>query len=415
MTDTKQSIIVIGAGIVGVSTALWLQRDGHDVTLVDRDGPAAGTSHGNAGILAAGAIVPVPTPGLVTKAPGMLFNPNVPLFLRWSYLPKLLPFLKPYLGRANDRDVRQTADGLAHLLLDSADQHRALAKGTPAENYIADTDYLFGYEDRAAYEADTYAWAIKRQLGVRTVEMTGDEFAEYDPAMAGRFGFGLRCLDHGHITDPGRYVKALADHFEDQGGTILLAEVEDIETLRGKAVAVHTVNRRLTADAIVLATGIWSGPLAQKLGMTMKMEAERGYHVEFVNPNIMPRAPIMVASGKFVMTPMEGRLRCAGVVEFGGTEAPASRPPFELIKRQTMELLPELTCDDVVEWMGFRPSTVDSLPIIGPFQNAKNVYGAFGHQHVGLTGGPKTGRWIAQMIRGETPNVDLSPFGANRP
>lgn len=411
--DPKRTI-VIGAGIVGVSCAIWLQRAGHRVTLVDRDGPASGTSHGNAGILAAGAIVPVPAPGLAMKGPAMLLDSNAPLFLRWSYLPKLLPFLAPYMARARDKEVNETASALADLLMDAADQHRALARGTDAEHFIEDTDYLFGYRDKAAFDADAYSFAIKKKAGMRVVEMDATEFAAYDPAMAGRFGYGIRCLDHGHITDPGAYVKALADHLIAEGGELEIARVEDIETHRGKARAVRTVNRRIEANQIVMATGMWSKALAEKLGVRVNMEAERGYHIEYINPSIMPRAPIMVATGKFVMTPMKGRLRCAGIVEFGGMEAGASKAPFDLLRRQTEELLPELRYDDVVEWMGMRPSTVDSIPVIGPFAKTPNVFAAFGHQHIGLTGGPKTGRWIAQMIDGTPSNNDLSAFSPDR-
>lgn len=407
-------VIVIGAGIVGVSCAIWLQRAGHRVTLMDRQGPASGTSQGNAGILAAGAIVPIPAPGLATKGPAMLLDKNAPLFLRWRYLPKLLPFLTPYLGRARERHVQETATALADLLLDAAEQHRALARGTAAERYIEDSEYLFGYRDKAAFDADAYGWAIKKKAGVRVVKMDAAQFADHDPAMAGRFGYGLRCLDHGHITDPGAYVKALVAHFVAEGGDLEIARVEDIETHRGKAVAVITVNRRVEADSIVLATGMWSRPLAEKLGVRVNMEAERGYHIEYINPSIMPRAPIMVAAGKFVLTPMEGRLRCAGIVEFGGMEAGPSKPPFDLLRRQTEELLPDLTYDHVVEWTGFRPSTVDSIPLIGPFAKTKNVFAAFGHQHIGLTGGPKTGRWIAGMVAGTASNTDLSAFSPNR-
>ena len=144
------------------------------------------------------------------------------------------------------------------------------------------------------------------------------------------------------------------------------------------------------------------------------LEAERGYHIEFVNPSIQLKSPIMVSSGKFAMTPMEGRLRCAGIVEFGGLSEKRSRAPLDLLKEQALQLLPELKYDRIDEWMGFRPSTSDSLPVIGATENYKNVWLGFGHQHIGLTAGPKTGRWIAQMINGDKPNVDLEPFSTQR-
>ena len=182
-------VAIIGAGIVGVSTAIWLQRAGHRVTIIDPRGPAGGTSYGNAGVLAAAAIVPVTVPGLLLKAPKMLFDPNSPLFLRWSYLPKLIPFLFKYLKHNNVADVNRIADGLSLLLGDTAQQHLSIAAGTGAEKYITAGDYLFGYKDKQAYDADQFAWDIRRKHGFEFEEMDADRFAEYDPSMAGRFGF----------------------------------------------------------------------------------------------------------------------------------------------------------------------------------------------------------------------------------
>ena len=225
-----KKVAIIGAGIVGVSTAIWLQRAGHQVIIIDREGPAAGTSYGNAGVLAAAAIVPVPTPGLWKKAPGMLFDKNQPLFLRWSYLPKLLPFLMRYLSMGRADRVLRISDSLSLLLHDAADQHVALAVGTGAERFLTEGDYLFGYKDKAAFEADAYAWKIRRDRGHPYEEMTAEQLAEYDPAMAGRFGYAVRCPQHGHISDPGAYVNALADHVTDQGGELHIGEVTNIET-----------------------------------------------------------------------------------------------------------------------------------------------------------------------------------------
>ena len=410
----EKHYLVVGAGIVGVSTAIWLQRAGNNVTIIDREGPAAGTSYGNAGVLAAASVVPIPVPGLLGKIPGMLFNANKPLFLRWSYLYRLLPFLRHYLGHAKPKIVERISDGLTLLLQDTADQHLALAANTPATAFITTGDYLFGYTDRAAYEADQYGWNLRRARGYQFTEMQADDLAAYDPALANRFGFGVRCPDHGFISDPGAYVTALFDHFRAQGGQFKTATVSDFHIQDGIAKAVITDTGRLEADTIIVTTGAWSGPLAEKLGVQVPLESERGYHVEFVNPSIQLKAPIMVAAGKFVVTPMQGRLRCAGVVEFGGLEAAPSRGPFELLRRQTAALFPELTYDRVDEWMGHRPATSDSLPVIGAAPKAKNIWLGYGHQHVGLTGGPKTGRWLAQLATQQSPNVDLSCFAPSR-
>ena len=403
-------IVVAGAGIVGVSTALWLQRAGHAVTLVDRAGPGRGTSHGNGGVLAAGAVVPVTTPGLLRRAPGMLFDRDQPLFLRWSYLPRLLPFLARYLSHANDAHVRRYAAAMGALLHDSVDQHAALCEGTPAARYLGREDYCFGYATRAAFEADAYAWGIRRDAGVRFDVEEGAAYAAADPVWGEAFGCVVRCRDHGRISDPGAYVAALAQHFVEQGGTLLTREITDVEVADGDVIALLTSEGRLTADRVVFALGPWSKAIARKLGVAVLLESERGYHIELLAPSHMPANPMMVVAGKFVVTPMEGRIRAAGVIEFGGLDAPPSRAPFALLRRQVEALLPDVRHEGIVEWMGHRPAPADSLPLIGANTARGRSYSAFGHQHVGLTGGPKTGRIVADMISGRSPNMDLAPF-----
>ncbi len=407
-----KTIIVVGAGIVGVSAALWLQRGGCDVTLVDRTGPAAGTSYGNAGILASGAIVPVSVPGLLKKAPRMLLDRDQPLFLRWRYLPQFLPFLRTYLRQA--KNVDHIAAGLHELLHDSVDQHRALAEGTKADAYLHEGDWIYGYQDRAAFLKDSYGWDLRRAHGVSFEEMSAAELAAHDPALAARFGYGVRMTRHGRIADPGAYVAALMEAFCEIGGRFVKATISDVVIEEGVCTALETEAGRMVADQFVLTLGAWSGPLAHKLGVRVPLESERGYHIEFVNPSIELKSVVMVAAGKFAMHSMNGRLRCAGVVEFAGLEAPPSRPPFELLKRQVAALFPDLTYDRIDEWMGHRPSTPDSLPIIGPAVTASNVLLGYGHQHVGLTAGPKTGRWLAQLAMGRRPNTDLGPFAPGR-
>ncbi|MGB3407296.1 MAG: FAD-binding oxidoreductase, partial [Jannaschia sp.] len=220
--------------------------------------------------------------------------------------------------------------------------------------------------------------------------------------------------NHGRISDPGAYVQALARHFVEQGGDLRLTEITDIDMDAGAITALVTRDGRMEADRIVFALGPWSKPIAQKLGIPVPFESERGYHIDFIEPSVRPANPMMVASGKFVLTPMEGRLRAAGVIEFGGLEAGPSRAPFDFLRRQVAQVLPGLTCAREVEWMGHRPAPADSLPLIGATDAKARSFSAFGHQHVGLTGGPKTGRIIADLIAGNTPNIDLSPFDPRR-
>jgi len=410
----KKHVIVVGAGIVGVSTAIWLQRDGHDVTLIDREGPAGGTSYGNAGLLASGSIVPVTGPGLIAKAPKMLFDPNQPLFLRWSYLPKMLPWLLRYLSHANAGDARRIAAALVPIIGDCVNDHQALAAGTGAEKYIHPSDYLVAYDDKAHFEGDAFAWSIRKAHGFRFEELDAAAVQAREPIFGTRFGYGVRFPDHGRISDPGAYVKALATHFAAEGGKLIKAEVSEITRENGRATGVRAGGETISGDAVVVALGAWSGRLLRGLGLDIPMESERGYHLEFWEPSAMPSTPVAIASGKFLLTPMDGRLRAAGVVEFGGLEAGPSDAPLELLRRSVRAALPDLTFREETSWLGHRPAPTDSIPVIGEIPSLKGAWLGFGHQHVGLTGGPKTGRILAQLISGRKPNIDLAAYAPDR-
>ncbi len=412
--STGGKIAVIGAGIVGVSTAIWLQRSGHDVILIDREGPAAGASHGNGGVLASCSIIPVTVPGLWKKAPGMLFSSDEPLFLKWGYLPKLAPWLLSYMGHANEATMRRRAAVMAPIIGDSLADHQALAAGTGAEKWIVPSDYLYLYKDRKHYEDDAIGWSVRKEHGFDWDVLEGDAFRAYDPIFAPQIGLAARLGNHGRISDPGAYVKALADHAEAQGARIIRAEVTDFLRQNGRVTGVRAGGDKIACNGVVLATGAWSKPLASKLGLKAPLESERGYHLELWEPSVMPRAPVMVASGKFVATPMEGRLRLAGIVEFGGLDAEPSRAAFDLLERNIRAAIPGITWKKTVEWMGHRPSMADSILVIGEVPDLAGAFVAFGHDHVGLTGGPRTGRIVAQMLSKTTPNIDLSPYSPAR-
>tara|TARA_R110002049_G_scaffold117332_2_gene270594 strand:- start:185445 stop:186701 length:1257 start_codon:yes stop_codon:yes gene_type:complete len=406
-------VVVIGAGIVGVSTAIWLKRAGADVTLIDRGEPGRGTSHGNGGVLAACAMVPVTAPGLLRKAPAMLRDPEFPLFLRWPYLPRLLPWLRRYMANANDADTRRIAAALTPIVSDSVDQHKALCRDLGLGAWVSDSDYCFAYTNRSLFEAERYTWALRAQAGFVPDLIEGDAVRDYDPA----YGPDITCLarlrDHGFITDPGGYVRALAKAFDDMGGTIRQAEVKDFDLTDGRITAVQTTEGGLPCDDVVLATGVWSKSLMRKLGLNVPLESERGYHIVFENAQGGPAQPTMVAAAKFVATPMAQGLRCAGIVEFGGLDAGPSKAPLALLRRQAKAAFPHLTATNEIEWLGHRPAPSDSLPLIGQIGTSR-VFTAFGHHHIGLTGGPKTGRLIAGMITGQPPNMDMAAYHPQR-
>jgi len=414
MTETSKTVAVIGAGIVGVSTAIWLQRDGHKVILIDREGPAAGASQGNGGVLASCSVVPVTVPGLLRKAPGMLMSPDQPLFLKWGYVPKLVPWLVKYLRTANAQTVERRAAAMAPIIGDSLADHQALAAGTGAERYIVPTDYLYLYKDRAHFNGDAFGWKVRAENGFGWELLEGADWRAYDPSFGPDISFAVKLANHGRISDPGAYVTALAHHAEAQGARIIKAQVDDVIREGGRVTGLRAGGETIACDVAVLATGAWSGPLAGKFGIKVPLESERGYHLELWEPSVMPRAPVMVASGKFVATPMDGRLRLAGIVEFGGLDAPPSRAPFALLEKNIRQAMPGLTWKKTVEWMGHRPSMADSLPVIGALPGLEGAVAAFGHDHVGLTGGPKTGRIVAQLVSDKHPNLDLTPYSPAR-
>lgn len=414
MSDERVTVAVIGAGIVGVATAIWLARDGHRVTLVDRIAPGEATSHGNGGVLASCAVVPVTVPGLPAKAPRMLLDRQSPLFLRWSYLPKLLPWLAKYLSHCTEAETGRIANALLPVIGDSLEQHRALAKGTGAERWLRESDYLYVYRDRAAFEGDGFAWALRRAAGFRWDTLEDGDLQDYEPLIGPENRFAVRLPQHGVIADPGRYVKDLAAHFESLGGRILRAEVRGFRFKDGRLSALESDAGAIDCDRAVLAAGVWSKELGRQLGIDVPMESERGYHLELEAPSAYPRAPLMMTAGKFVATPLEGRIRLAGIVEFGGLKAGASAAPFKVLETQAGRAMPTLRWETVTRWMGHRPAPADSIPVIGPSPRHGDVLMAFGHHHVGLTGGPRSGRLIADLVSGRTPNIDMAPYSPGR-
>lgn len=408
------SVIVVGAGMVGIAAAMRMQERGHQVTLVDRAGPAGGTSFGNAGILASSSVIPVTTPGIIRKAPKMLFNPLQPLFLRWRYLPKLLPWLIPYLRHANMKDTQRIAEALNPIIGQSLQDHQALAAGTIAERWIKPCDYTYIFKDRTAFDADKPMWDIRKAMGHDWIEYEDDAFAAYDPFMADSHRFGVAMQNHGMIASPGDYIADLAKVFTDRGGRMITAEVEAISHENGHVTGIRAGGEGLSADRVILAMGAWSGTLAKQLGISIPLEAERGYHVELWHPSAMPKTPLMVAAGKFVITPMKDRIRLAGIVEFGGLKAAASEAPFKLLMHNVRQYMPDLKWKEETRWMGHRPAPTDSIPVIGEVPGIKGVFMGFGHHHVGLTGGPKTGQLLAMLASDIQPNMDLSAYDMRR-
>jgi glycine/D-amino acid oxidase-like deaminating enzyme len=411
MKDTP--IIIIGAGMCGVSTAIWLQRLGHAVILIDKGLPGMGASFGNAGLLAQWAVAPVTSPTLWREASKYLMDPNSPLFMKWSYFPKLIPWLAKYLSHANDAATRRIVSSQIPLVCDAVDQHKSLVRGTDLEHWVTDSKFSYAYRSKAHFDADAYTWGLKKIAGFEPTVITGAEVQGCEPIL----GPAIQCLavleGQGHILNPGQYIAELAKYFTKNGGKFIRAEVLDLHKKDGRISHIDTDKGSFECSHAVITAGIWSKDLMKKLGLKVPLETERGYHVVFENPSQMPRNPMMITSGKFGVNPMDMGLRCAGTVELGDHHAGPSDAPIRLLMKHAKEVFPNLNYSGTQEWMGFRPSTPDSLPLIGELGRSR-IYTGFGHQHVGLTAGPKTGRLIAQLIDGHTPNIDMSPYAPAR-
>ncbi|MFT7564588.1 MAG: D-amino-acid dehydrogenase, partial [Bacteroidia bacterium] len=394
MTDT---VGIVGGGIIGVASALNLARKGIKTTIIDPQIAGRAASYGNAGGLNPSSVVPVNIPGLVGKTPGMLLKTDSPLFLRWSYLPRLLPWMISYLSHCRHSEALRIGQGLEVLLKGCPGEHQALAHGTAAANFLKGSELLVVYDDIASFEADAYAWSLRQQHGIEWDTIGGEALRELEPALSNDSFFAVRLARHGFVTDPGQYVAALTDAFEELGGTVIRDEVIDFGFEDKGAKVMLQSGKSVDFSKLVIAAGAWSGRLCNKLGLSVPLESERGYHVEYIEPSSMPTRPMMFAGGKFVATPMDGRLRCAGLVEFGGLDMPPAKPPIEFLKRQVKAIFPQLRYERIETWQGHRPALTDSLPVIGKLPNRRNVILAFGHHHVGLAAGARTGRIVADL------------------
>lgn len=411
----RRQVTIIGAGIIGISTAIQLQRAGCEVTVVDRVPPGESCSRGNAGILATYGVVPLSTPGFIRKVPGMLTDPLGPLVMRWRYVPSMVPWMMRFLRSSRPAEVERIAAALALLAQTTVEEHQALVAGTGAESLAVSSPLLCVYPDEAAYESDSYVWSLRRRHGTRTHILRGDAVREFEPTVADRFRFGVVMENCGYSPDPLALVKVLATHFVRLGGRILQREVRDIHVGITGPDALVTDAGDLPVGDLVVCAGAWSGRLSRKLGSPVPLQAERGYHVTLQHhTGKAPKVPVMSPAQKIIATPMQSGLRAAGLVEFGGlTAAPDYRRARTLLKHINV-LFPAVQAQTHTEWMGHRPSLPDSLPVIDRSPHFANVFYAFGHQHIGLTCGPKTGRLLADLVLGRKPEVDLSPFQITR-
>ena len=410
--NMKQSVIVIGSGITGVSCAEELRRSGAKVTLIDRvkAGDPTQTSFGNAGILAREGIMPIANPSMLKMIPQILLSPSSPVYLKWSYLAKFSPWALQFIMNGTRPKALPIILALNELIYDTVENHIQLSKNTDAARFIEKGDMTLLYRNRKQFSSDKFANQARRNLGITWEELSRDKLLDRDPHISKLYQFGLAYKNHGWITNPAAYVSSLAKHFQKNGGKILIGEVSKINgnnvELKGGII--------LKAENIVLATGAWSKNLASQLGHNIPLQAERGYHLSLKNASHMPPNTYLITDKKFGLTPMDGFLRCAGQSEFAPLEMPPNPKAIKNLRKFLFRLYPKLEYETETIWQGTRPTLPDSLPVIGRSSKNTSVIFAFGGQHLGLTMGPKIGKMVRDIIFERQSNINMKPYSSDR-
>lgn len=414
--------VVIGAGIVGACTALALQRAGHQVTILDPAPPGGeqAASYGNGCWLSPMSVVPPAMPGLWKKVPGFVADPLGPLAIRWRYLPRVLPWLARYLLSGwTEARVQRTAHALRAMLRNAPALHAELAAEAGVPELIQRRGLMYVYPSRAEFEAEAMAWRLRANTGIRWIELSADEMRQREPQLDRRYGFGVLVEEGGHCLDPGAYVAALVAQARAQGAALRQDAATGFRIEGGRLRAVRTAAGEIAADRAVIAAGARSRALAAAAGDPVPLETERGYHAMIEGETaIGPRTPLMPSDGKMSITLTRRGLRCAGQVEIAGLEAAPNWKRAEILRDHLLRSFPDLPRDLPAErvklWMGHRPSMPDGLPCLGPARATADVVHAFGHGHVGLVAGPRTGRLVAQLLGGQAPEIDLAPYDPRR-
>jgi D-amino-acid dehydrogenase len=411
-----RKITVIGAGIIGVCSANYLLREGFDVEVIDPvlPGSEAQCSYGNAGGVCPGSCIPNAMPGLMKNIPKWLLDPEGPLFVRLSYLPQALPWLLRYLVSARKDRVVEIADAMHALHRLTFECYEPLVRAAGCEDLIAKRGQLFVYEDPQGPEKSAFSLSLRRDRGVNFQILDQDELRQLEPALAPIYRRAVYLPDQGQTKNPGRLVASLAEHAARQGARFIRAKATGFEMGGEGPVAVLTNGGRRPVERIVLAAGAWSGKLARMLGTRVPLDTERGYHVMVMGADVGLRIQTLSAERKFVAAPMEEGLRLAGTVEIAGLNAPPNFARADILLRQGQQMFPQLKVGEVKRWMGHRPGTPDSIPVIDASRRYRNVFFAFGHGHQGLIAGSVTGRLIAELAAGKKPSIDLTPFRADR-
>lgn len=413
-SSNTQDVIVIGAGIIGISIALKLQSEGRQVLVLDKKGVAAETSSGNAGAFAFADVIPLATPGIMRKAPNWLIDPLGPLSLRPKYALKILPWLLRF-WRASWQDKYQAAlAAQASLMTLSKAALERQIDAVDGEAMIRREGQLQLYEGRDEFNASLASWQTRQQHGVLyEFLLTPEAIAKIQPGIDPRFTHAAYTPEWKNVCDPAQWTQHLANEFEKRGGKIAIASIHALE-LKNDSVHLKSDAVDYEANQVVLAAGAWSKKLAKSVGDSLPLDTERGYNTTLPAGPFHLKTHITFSNHGFVVTKVGNGVRIGGAVELGGLNLPPNYQRAEVLLNKATSFLPGLNVAGGKQWMGFRPSMPDSLPVISYSSRSKRVIYAFGHGHLGLTQSAGTAELVASLANDQTPDIDLTPFSAAR-
>ena len=411
--ETDADIVIVGAGIVGICTAAFLAEAGKRVLVIDRTGICEETSSGNAAALAFSDVLPLAHKGMMKNLPRWLADPLGPLAIRPSYLPQLLPWLWRF-WRAGHADPQSAIAAQVSLMRLAEAEWMALLDRSGTRPMLREDGSLELYESEAEFRASLPGWSAREAHGIDFRHVEGAEMADLQPGLAPRFVMGTFVPGWKTVSDPKLLGKAIWAHAEAKGARFEQANVESAAAGGGSARVRLAGGREIRAAKLVIAAGAWSHRLAGVFGDRIPLETERGYNTTLPGDAFDVKRQLIFSGHGFVITPLETGLRVGGAVELGGLKLPPNYARSKAMLEKARRFLPGLKTEGGREWMGYRPSMPDSLPVIGRASQMPNVFYAFGHGHLGLTQAAATGRLIRDLVAGNATAIDLSPFSPQR-
>ena len=411
---TAPEVTIIGAGIVGICSALSLLEKGISVRIIDRNSPGSGASHGNAGIISPWSFIPQSMPGTWKNIPRWVLDPDGPVSFSSSYLSRTLPWAVQFIKNMTESDVRRISDAMEILTSGSVELYRHHLSGTRHEGLVADSFYVHAFRQPERANIDNLDYKIRREKGADIVRIDAGELSDLEPDLSKEFKAAVLIKGQARAISPGKIGEVLSRKAMRMGAEFVQEDVKDIRKSNDDIWKITTNNGAHKSAKVLVASGVWSAKLLKSLGYKLPLVAERGYHVQFTKASAQLHHSVMDVDRKVVGSSMSEGLRVAGTSEFAAIDAPPNKRRFESLKKHTKQMVPNLEFEETIEWMGHRPSFSDNLPVLGELPDHQGLYGAFGHSHYGLMMAPKTGKIIASMISGEHSNLDLSVFAADR-